>query len=172
MRELQSQHHQAVELHEAFKAHVEAKEAARSLEQSGWDIKRQSSDAEHKLTFVQMESEYKQRVNQQQAKIDQLTLELEEVHAQFARRDEVLDSDQSLLESEEVPDFLLSNEELEARDRAQEEREQKVVQGEERISQHKPSSDRKEKAPKEDIVEDTTSLVEDDPDVNEREIQN
>jgi len=76
VRELKSKLHQANELHEAYKQHVESKEAARSTESSGWDMRKQALESQHNL-------ELKRSSGQQGAKIAQLEAELERVKAEL-----------------------------------------------------------------------------------------
>jgi hypothetical protein len=75
-RELKAQLHQQVDLHEAYKQHVDSKEVARSSESSGWDIKRQALTSEHQL-------ELKRATGSQSARIHQLEAELERVKAEL-----------------------------------------------------------------------------------------
>jgi len=49
VRELKAKLHQASDIHEAYKQHVESKEAARSTETSGWDMRKQALLSEHQL---------------------------------------------------------------------------------------------------------------------------
>jgi len=73
-RELKAKLHQEKELHEAFKQHVESKEASRSTESSGWDMKKQALHSEHQL-------ELKRASGAQSSRIAQLEKELEHVKA-------------------------------------------------------------------------------------------
>jgi myosin protein heavy chain len=85
IRELRAEHQQAVDLHEAFRAHVEAKEAARSAEASGWDIKKKSLGGEHSLSLHQLESEKNARISQLERELlkvkDELNDALEEIES-------------------------------------------------------------------------------------------
>jgi hypothetical protein len=62
LRELRADHAQAVELHEAFKAHIEAKEAARATEAANWELKKKALAAEHKLAVRHVEVEKNARI--------------------------------------------------------------------------------------------------------------
>jgi len=83
LRELRAEHQQAVDLHESFRGHVEAKEAARSAESSSWDIKKKAQSAEHALALRQGETERNARVSQLERELlkvkDELNDALEEI---------------------------------------------------------------------------------------------
>jgi myosin heavy subunit len=64
LRELRTEHQQAVHTHDAFRAHVEAKEAARQSEASGWDVKKKSLSSEHSLALRNVEAEKTARIAQ------------------------------------------------------------------------------------------------------------
>jgi len=78
LRELKSKYKQAVDLHEAFRQHVESRDAARQMESSGWDVKKHSLLSEHKLALQQVESEHKKRHIELEAEIERLKSELDD----------------------------------------------------------------------------------------------
>jgi len=76
LRELRTEHSQGVEAHEAYRAHIEAKEAARAAEASNWEIKRQTLAAEHQLALRQVEAEKNSRIAQLERELSKLKDEL------------------------------------------------------------------------------------------------
>lgn len=85
LRELKLEHQQAVDLHEAFKAHVEAKESARTQESSNWDIKKQAMAAEHQLGLRQSETTKNGRIAQLEREVAKLKIELEDAQEEVER---------------------------------------------------------------------------------------
>jgi cell division septation protein DedD len=65
-----------VESHEAYRAHIEAKEAARAAEASNWEIKRQTLAAEHQLALRQVEAEKNSRIAQLERELSKVKDEL------------------------------------------------------------------------------------------------
>jgi len=85
LRELKLEHQQAVDLHEAFRAHVEAKESARQMETSNWDIKRQALVAEHQLALKQSETGKNARVAQLERELQKVKSELDDAQEEVER---------------------------------------------------------------------------------------
>jgi len=85
LRELKLEHQQAVDLHEAFKAHVEAKESARTQESSNWDIKKQAMAAEHQLGLRQSETAKNGKIAQLEREVAKLKIELEDAQEEVER---------------------------------------------------------------------------------------
>jgi len=92
LRELRSEHTQAVEVHEAFRAHTEAKEAARQAEASNWEIKKQSLQAEHKLTLRQVEVEKNARIAQLERELHKVKDELNDAMDEIEKLSEAVAS--------------------------------------------------------------------------------
>jgi len=82
VRELKSKLHQATELHEAYKQHVESKEAARSTESSGWDIKRTALASEHQLELKRASGAQASRIAQLEGELERVKADLEHANAQ------------------------------------------------------------------------------------------
>jgi len=78
LRELKSKHKQAVDLHEAFRQHVESRDATRAMESSGWDVKKQSLLSEQKLALQQVDHEHSKRRIELEAEVERLKGELED----------------------------------------------------------------------------------------------
>jgi chromosome segregation ATPase len=85
LRELKLEHQQAVDLHEAYKAHVEAKESARTQESGTWDIKKQAMAAEHQLGIRQSETSKNGRIAQLEREVAKLKIELEDAQEEVER---------------------------------------------------------------------------------------
>jgi chromosome segregation ATPase len=92
-RELKSKLHQATELHEAYKQHVESKEAARSTETSGWDIKKQALQSEHQLEIKRASSAQSSRIAQLENELERVKADLEHANAQVQQLNEQLGED-------------------------------------------------------------------------------
>jgi len=80
LRELRAEHQASLDVQDAFKAHTEAKDAARSADVNNFDLKKQSLSAEHTLTL-------KQQNLAKDARIAQLEKELSKMRAE---RDDAL----------------------------------------------------------------------------------
>jgi len=78
VRELKSKYKQSVDLHEAFRQHVEAKDAARQMESSGWDIKKQALAAEHKLALSRLEQQHLHKQAELESQIERLQSDLQD----------------------------------------------------------------------------------------------
>jgi len=68
-RELKLEHSQAIDQHEAYRVHVEAKESSKSLETSNFEIKKQSLVAEHQLQLKQAQATNNSRIQQLEREI-------------------------------------------------------------------------------------------------------
>jgi len=90
LRELKSKYKQSVDLHEAFRQHVESRDAARAMETSGWDLKKQSLLAEQKLALQQVEAEHSKRRIELEAEVERLKGELEDSEIQVKQLNERL----------------------------------------------------------------------------------
>jgi len=88
VRELKSKLHQANELHEAYKQHVESKEAARSTESSGWDIKKQALQSEHHLEIKRASTAQSSRIAQLEGELERVKADLEHANAQVQQLNE------------------------------------------------------------------------------------
>jgi len=77
VREVKSQLRQQVDIHEAYRQHVESKEAARSTEVSGWDIRKQALLSEHSLETKRNESKNLNRIAQLEAELERLKADYE-----------------------------------------------------------------------------------------------
>jgi len=85
LRHLKLEHQHAVDLHEAFRAHVEAKESARQMETSGWDIKKQTLTAEHQLALRQTETSKSSRIAQLEREVNKMKVDLDDAHEEIER---------------------------------------------------------------------------------------
>lgn len=92
LRELKLEHQQAVDLHEAFRAHVEAKESARQMETSNWEIKRQALIAEHQLALKQSETGKNAKVAQLEREVQKIKSELDDCHEEIDRLTNALEA--------------------------------------------------------------------------------
>jgi myosin heavy subunit len=93
VRELKSKLHQAGELHEAYKQHVESKEAARSTESSGWDIRKQALHSEHQLELKRASGSQTARISQLEGELERAKAELEHANAQIQQLNEQIAED-------------------------------------------------------------------------------
>jgi len=85
LRELKLEHQQAVDLHEAFRVHTEAKESSRQMEGSNWEIKKQAIAAEHQLGLRQSETGKNARIGQLEREVQKLKVELEDAQEEVER---------------------------------------------------------------------------------------
>jgi len=85
LRQLKMEHQHAVELHEAFRAHVDAKESARSLETSNWEIKKQALVAESQFALKQSDTSKNSRIAQLEREVAKLKGELEDAQEEVER---------------------------------------------------------------------------------------
>jgi chromosome segregation ATPase len=81
VRELKSKLHQEKEMHEAYKQHIESKEAARSTESSGWDIRRQALQSEHQLELKKASTAQTSRIAQLEGELERVKADLEHANA-------------------------------------------------------------------------------------------
>jgi len=85
VRELKAKLHQASDIHDAYKQHVESKEAARSTETSGWDMRKQALLSEHQLELKKASGAQGNRIAQLEAEVERLKAELEHSHSQLSQ---------------------------------------------------------------------------------------
>jgi len=85
LRHLKLEHQHAVDLHEAFRAHIDAKESARQMENSSWDIKKQTLTAEHQLALRQSETAKNSRIAQLEREVNKMKGELDDAHEEIER---------------------------------------------------------------------------------------
>jgi len=90
VRELKSKLHQSSELHEAYKQHVESKEAARSTETSGWDMRKQALLSEHQLELKRSSGAQSSRISQLESELERVKAELEHATSQVQQLKEQL----------------------------------------------------------------------------------
>jgi len=86
VRELKAKLHQSTDLHEAFKQHVESKEAARSSETSGWDFRKQALLSEHQLELKKASGAQSGRIAQLEAEVEKLKAELDLAQSQLQQQ--------------------------------------------------------------------------------------
>jgi len=91
-RELKLEHQQASDTHDAFRSHVEAKDSARTLEHSGFEIKKQALVAEHQLELRQSGSASKSKINQLERELHRLKSSLEDAREENERLTLALES--------------------------------------------------------------------------------
>jgi len=90
IRELKSKLHQEKELHEAYKQHVESKEASRSTESSGWDMKKNALQSEHQLELKRASGAQSARIAQLERELEHAKTELEHANSQIQTLNEHL----------------------------------------------------------------------------------
>jgi chromosome segregation ATPase len=93
VRELKAKVHQANELHDAYKQHVESKEAARSTETSGWDMRKQALLSEHQLELKRASGSQSSRISQLESELERAKAELEHANSQIHQLKEQLHED-------------------------------------------------------------------------------
>jgi len=93
VRELKAKLHQSSELHDAYKQHVESKEAARSTETSGWDMRKQALLSEHQLELKRASGAQSSRISQLESELERVKAELEHSNAQVQQLKEQLHED-------------------------------------------------------------------------------
>jgi len=91
-RELKLEHQQASETHDAFRSHVEAKDSARTLEHSGFEIKKQALIAEHLLELRQSGSASKSKTAQMERELHRIKSSLEDAREENERLTLALES--------------------------------------------------------------------------------
>jgi len=92
IRELKLEHTQAVETHEAFRAHVDAKESARTLETSSFEIKKQALQAEHQLALRQSQAAQNSKNAQLERSVLKLQSEVDDLREENERLSLALES--------------------------------------------------------------------------------
>jgi len=85
VRELKAKLHQSSDIHDAYKQHVESKEAARSTETSGWDMRKQALLSEHQLELKKASGAQANRIAQLEAEVERLKAELEHSATQLSQ---------------------------------------------------------------------------------------
>jgi myosin heavy subunit len=85
LRELKLEHQQAVDTHEAFRAHVDAKESARTLEASSFEIKRQALVAEHQLALRQGQAAQNSKIAQLERELSRIRGDLDDAREENER---------------------------------------------------------------------------------------
>jgi len=96
LRELKLEHQQGIDAHEAFRVNVEAKESARALEASSFDIKKQALVAEHQLALKQNEASQKSRLAQLEREIQRAKADLDDAREENERLTLALESGSGL----------------------------------------------------------------------------
>jgi len=91
-RELKLEHQQASDTHDAFRTHVEAKESARTLEASSFEIKRQALSSEHALQLRQAQQSSNSRINQLERELNRLRSQLDDARDETERLTLALES--------------------------------------------------------------------------------
>jgi len=92
LRELKLEHQQAIDLHEAFRAQMDAKESARTLETSSFEIKKQSLQAEHQLTLRQSQAASNSKISSLEREIAKVKNELDDAREENERLTLALES--------------------------------------------------------------------------------
>jgi chromosome segregation ATPase len=92
LRELKLEHQQAVETHEAFRTHVEAKESARTLETSSFEIKKQALQAEHQLALRQSQAAQNSKIAQLERELARVRGDLDDAREENERLTLALES--------------------------------------------------------------------------------
>jgi len=92
LRELKLEHTQSVETHEAFRAHVDAKESARTLETSSFEIKKQALQAEHQLALRQSQAAQNSKNAQLERQLLKLQSEVDDLREENERLSLALES--------------------------------------------------------------------------------
>jgi len=90
LRELKAQLRQQVDIHDAYRQHVETKEAARSTEVSGWDMRKQALVSEHQLEIKRAESKQNSKIAQLEAELERVRADLENSKSQVVQLNEQL----------------------------------------------------------------------------------
>jgi len=85
LRELKLEHQQHVDTHEAFRAHVDAKESARTLETSSFEIKRQALVAEHQLALRQGQAAQNSKIAQLERELSRVRGDLDDAREENER---------------------------------------------------------------------------------------
>jgi chromosome segregation ATPase len=92
LRELKLEHQQAVDTHEAFRAHVDAKESARTLEASSFEIKKQALVAEHQLALRQGQAAQNSKIAQLERELARVKGDLDDAREENERLTLALES--------------------------------------------------------------------------------
>jgi chromosome segregation ATPase len=96
LRELKLEHQQHVDTHEAFRAHVEAKESARTLETSSFEIKKQALQAEHQLALRQAQAGQNSKIASLEREVGRLRADLDDAREENERLTLALESGSGL----------------------------------------------------------------------------
>jgi len=91
-RELKLEHQQAVDTHDAFRAHVDAKESARTLKVSSFEIKRQALVAEHQLGQRQSAAGSNSKIAQLERELSRIRSSLDDAREETERLTLALES--------------------------------------------------------------------------------
>jgi myosin heavy subunit len=93
IRELKAKLHQANELHEAYKSHVDSKEASRSSESSGWDMKKQALISEHQLELKRAQGSQTSRISQLEHELERVKADLDHANSTIQQLNEQIAED-------------------------------------------------------------------------------
>jgi hypothetical protein len=97
LREAKAKLRQSVDQQAAFKKHVEAKEQARAAEVSGWDVKKDALESQHKVVLQQVQSEAEIKVSKLENELERVKHDLSMAQAQVSDLKQALkDSDGSV----------------------------------------------------------------------------
>jgi len=91
-RELKLEHQQSSDTHDAFRTHVEAKDSARTLEASSFEIKRQALASEHALQLRQAQQSSNSRIAQLERELGRLRSQLDDARDETERLTLALES--------------------------------------------------------------------------------
>jgi len=91
-RELKLEHQQATDTHDAFRSHVEAKDSARTLEHSSFEIKKQALVAEHQLELRQSGAQSRGKIAQLERELHRTRSSLEDAREENERLTVALES--------------------------------------------------------------------------------
>jgi len=84
-RELKAEHGQAVDTHDAFRSHVEAKESARTLEANSFEVKRQALVSQHALALRQSQASSNSKIAQLERELARIRSSLDDAREENDR---------------------------------------------------------------------------------------